>query len=142
MKEKDFISFWLQTLQKEGVKEFPDDFIFSEDFSEIAMPGKALILGKEFFGSYEILTVDSVPFYQVQNIHRAKYIIYSNRSFPKSIKIPLNEKEISSSVLAYENYIDSLIRLLGSDYKKKFPGEKNRQIVINNVLLSLNLVRY
>ena len=142
MKEREFISYWLQNLQQDGIKEFPQDFILGENLTEIILPGKTLILGKEFFGTYEILTVDGDLYLQVQSFYQAKYIIYANKNFPKEIKMPLNENDISTSVLAYENYIDSLIRLIGLDYKKKFTGEKNQQTVINNILRAINLIRY
>lgn len=142
MKEREFISLWLQNLQQDEIKEFPLHFISAENTTNIKLPGKTLILGKEFFGTYEILTVDGDLFLQVQSFHTAKYVIYANKYFPKEIRMPLNENDISTSVLAYENYLDSLIRLIGLDYKKKFPGEKNQQTVINNILRAINLIRY
>jgi hypothetical protein len=142
LKEREFISFWLQNIQQDGLKEFPQDFISSKNNTSVSLPGKALVLGKEFFGNYEILTVDGSVYLQAKSIHHAKYIIYANRNFPKEIKMPAEENEMSASVSAYENYIDSLIRLIATDYKKKFPGEKNQQTIINNILRTLNLIRY
>ncbi len=142
MKEREFISYWLQILQQDGLKEFPSEFIQTENCSTISMPGKTLVLGKEFFGEIEITTVDGKLFLQVGNMYHAKYVVYANKNLPQQIIIPKDENVIEQAVIEYENYIDSLIRLIGSDYKKKFPGEKNQQMVTNNILRAMNIVRY
>lgn len=142
MKEREFVSYWLQNLQNDGLKEFPADFIQTENCLEISMPRKTLVLGKEFFGEIEITTIDGELFKQVKSISHAKYFVYANKNMPLQINIPENENEVEKAVSSYENYIDSLIRLIGNEYKKKFPGEKNQQIVINNILRALNIVRY
>ncbi|QQS36555.1 MAG: hypothetical protein IPM56_00965 [Ignavibacteriales bacterium] len=142
MKEREFISYWLNNFQHEGIRDFPQDFIPANDSQTINLPGKTLLLGKEFFGDIEILTIDGLVFRQVKSIHFAKYIIYANRNLPSQTYIPDDEIKISEAVNSYEDYIDSIIRLIGTDYKKKFPGEKNQKTVVNNILRAINLIRY
>jgi hypothetical protein len=140
--EKEFISGWTKKIGKEGIKKFPDDFIVNKDLEEIELPGKTLILGEEFFGSYEILTIDGNPFLQLKSHTKAKYIIYSNRLKPKTIKIPLSEFEINSAVSNYEDYLDSILKEIKQDYTKNFPDGKNSIASANEIFKILNLTRY
>lgn len=142
MKEKEFISKWTSSLTNDGIKNFPEDFLANEELNEIALPGKTLITGKEFFGSYEVLTVDGAAVLQAESQSKAKYIAYSSRSKKTVLKIPQKEEEIRSVVSKYENYLDSLIKEIESDYRKSFPGEKRSNTMINEIFRVLNLNRY
>ena len=142
MTEKDFISSWIEKIKAEGIKSFPDEFIDSKDFEEVALPGKTLIIGQEFFGSYEILSVDGSLVLHAENHTKAKFVIYANRMKPKKIKIPKGEKILKASVSSYEEYLDGFIKKIETDYRKNFPGIKNSGDVTNGILRILNLTRY
>ena len=142
MTEKVFISSWISKINSERIKNFPDDFIQLSEFDEVSLPGKALIIGQEFFGNYEILSIDGSLIFQAENYSKAKFIIYSNKQKPLKIKIPRQEKVIKESVFKYEEYLDGIIKIIEADYKKNFPGDKSYSQVTNNILRMLNLTRY
>lgn len=142
MKEKEFISKWTSSLTENGIKKFPEDFLTNEITREINLPHKTLVVGGEFFGSYEVLTVDGASVLQAENLYKAKYITYSSRAKSSSVKIPQNEESIKATVIQYENYLDSIIKEIESDYKKAFPGEKKANSLTNEIFRVLNLTRY
>ena len=142
MTEKEFISNWTMQLTEAGIKNFPQDFDSIKNYDELTLPGKTLVIGQEFFGSFEILTIDGTLAYQAQNHLSAKFIVYSNRLKPTKIIIPKDNKILRDLVIKYENYIDSLIRQIELDYKKNFSDTKNSSTVINNIFRNLNLIRY
>ena len=142
MTEKEFISSWASRIYAEGIKTFPDDFFKFDDFYEADLPGKTLIIGQEFFGNYEILTIDGSLIFRAENYSKAKFIIYSNRQKPKKIKIPKEEITLKAVVSSYEEYVDGIIKRIESDLKKNFPGSNTSGEVTNNILRILNLTRY
>ena len=142
MKEKEFISKWISSLTENGIKIFPEDFLANETTREITLPRKTLVIGQEFFGSYEVLTVDGAAVLQAKSLYKAKYITYSSRAKTGSVKIPQNEESIKAIVIQYENYLDSIIKEIESDYKKAFPGEKRANSLTNEIFRVLNLTRY
>lgn len=142
MTEKDFISNWTKQISETGVKNFPQDFASFKNYEELTLPGKALVIGQEFFGSFEILSIDGSLVYQAENHLSAKFIIYSNRLKPTKIKIPKDNQVMKDLITKYEDYIDSLLRQIESDYKKNFTDAKNSNTVINNIFRNLNLIRY
>ena len=109
MTEKEFTSSWTSKIISEGIKSFPDDFCRLNEFDEVTLPGKVLVIGQEFFGSYEILNVDGSLVLHAYNHSKAKFIIYSNRLKPLTIKVPKEEKVIKDSVSKYEDYFESCI---------------------------------
>ncbi len=142
MTEKEFVSSRTSAINSGGIKSFPDDFINLNEFDEVALPGKTLVIGQEFFGSYEIISVDGSLILQAENYPKAKFIIYASRLKPLSIKVPKLEKVIKDSVSSYEEYLDGIIKTIEADYKKQFPGSKASGEVTNSILRILNLVRY
>lgn len=142
MTEKEFISGWISKLTAAGIKEFPGDFISSEETNVITLPGKTLILGEEFFGSFEILAVDGSSIYRAENYNEAKYIIYANRNRPKALSVPVSHDAISEVIVIYEKYLDSIIKEIDKNYKIEFPSGNNVNGVVNDIMRVLNLVRY
>lgn len=139
---KEFIQKWTAALTAEGIKDFPSEFIQFDKFEEIPVPAKTLVIGEEFFGSFEVLTVDGAQVYQAASHPEAKFVIYSNRAKPGSVKLPKDKSEISRALAEYEKYIDGIIKRIDSDYKKNFPGEKENAAAVNDIFKLLNLTRY
>jgi hypothetical protein len=55
--------------------------------------------------------------------------------------IPAAENDLISAVSEYEEYLDSIIRKIESDYKVNFPDEKNSNEVVNEIFRVMNLLR-
>lgn len=142
MTEREFIYQFTTSIRAEGLKTFPHKFITNGEKRELKLPGKILVLGEQFFGKQEIITVDGTSVMHADNYSEAKYIVYAGKSKPASIKIPIIEKEIKFSVAAYEKYLDTIVRRAETEFKKKFPDSKNLNSAINEIFRILNLVRY
>lgn len=142
MKEKEFISKWTSFITENGVKKFPTDFLTGEVIEEINLPVKTLVIGQEFFGNYEVLTVDGTAVLQAESLYKAKYITYASRAKTGSVKIPRSEDQIKATVIQYESYLDSIIKEIELDYKKSFPGDKRSNSLTNEIFRVLNLNRY
>lgn len=142
MRDKAFISRWVSSITENGIKNFPEDFLAAETTEEINIPPKPLVIGQEFFGNYEVLTVDGMAVLQTESLYKAKYIIYCSRTKTNTVKIPCDASQIKNSVIQYENYLDSIIKEIESDYKKEFPGEKKSNALTNEIFRVLNLNRY
>ena len=140
--EKVFVSSWVSKFFSAGIKIFPLDFIsLNNNCVELKLPGKTLLIGKEFFGGFEIITPDGNSVLHAENYLQAKFIIYSNRNSPRLILVPTVESELKKALQLYENYLDSIIREVETDYKKNFREEKNSKSVVNEIFKQLNLVR-
>lgn len=142
MSEKDFINKWTKQLSTEGIKKFPDDFTDIPDYIQLELPKQTLILGKEFFGAYEVLTTSGESVYQANDLNEAKYIIYSGRNRSGKIQLPVSKDEIALATKKYEAYIDSCLSRIETDFKEEFPDSKNFPVVSNEIFKVLNLIRY
>jgi hypothetical protein len=141
MSEKEFITNWASKLWTEKIKKFPEVFISACECRKLELPGKTLVIGEEFFGAFEILTIDGNAVYQAANHEEAKFIIYANRDKVNSVDIPISVGEIKAANVKYEQYLDGIIRNIDADYKKSFPGMAGTTAV-NEIFRTLNLVRY
>ncbi len=142
MTEKEFISSRAKQLMDEGIKNFPADFGEPGDAFELELPSKTLVMGEEFFGSFEILTIDGNPVHQSPSHEEAKYIIYANRPRPASVKIPKDKPALKMLLSSYEDYLDSLIKNIEKDYLEVFPDGKNANFVSSEIFRILSLARY
>ncbi len=142
MKEKEFITKWTTSLSEDGIRKFPDDFTKESKVEKIELPGKSLVIGEEFFGSFEVLTIDGTAVMQADSQSKAKFIVYASRNKITKLNIPENPEEVKSSVSKYENYLDTIIKEIEADYKKTFPGEKRGNALVNEIFRVLNLNRY
>ncbi|MBK7378919.1 MAG: hypothetical protein IPJ03_07900 [Ignavibacteriales bacterium] len=142
MNEKEFIKQYVEKIITGGIKNFPDDFISTDKLQKVKLPGKALHLGEEFFGSFEILNSDGESFLQVNDYNRAKYLIYSNKNLPANTLIPNDEVEIKTSVKKYELYLDNIIKDIRLTLSKTSIEIKHSSNIISEIFRILNLVRY
>jgi hypothetical protein len=141
MKEKEFVHQQVNALAKE-LKTFPDEFISGYESKVISLPPKNLLLGEEFFGKYEILTADGTLVFHSTSYDEAKFIVYSSRTKPEKVHLPINNDDLKNSLAAYSKYLDSIIKEISMLYKKHFPEGKNLHMVSNDIFRILNLVRY
>ena len=141
MSEKEFINSCASKFVSKGIKNFPRDFIEPKDYTELKLPGKTLLIGEEFFGKYEMHTADGNSILHADNYSQAKYILYANRTTPGLLNLPVNDNELKTGLRKYESYLDSIIKVIETDYKKSFPDQKNSRFVVNEVFKLLNLVR-
>jgi hypothetical protein len=139
--EQDFIFSKSKELSLSGIKNFPIDFINSKNFSEIEVPDKVLVLGKEFFGSYEVSSATGDFVMTFTNESEAKYVVYASRDRKNRIKIPRDSTLIKNTVEDYENYLDQLLHDIKKDYLKKINNGKNLSSVSNEIFKKLNLTR-
>jgi allantoicase len=79
LNKKLFVDSWINKLQAAGIKKFPAHFIDPDQLKTITIPIKTLVIGQEFFGSYEIITTDGEPVYQAANYDEAKFFVYGAR---------------------------------------------------------------
>ena len=141
MNEKGFILSFLNDLRTEGLKIFPQDFIKFEIAKEIKIPKKLLVLGKEFFGTYEVATVEGELILNSESEAEAKFIIYSGNNKSGTVALPENINEIAKAVESYENYLDNLLNRIQAKFRENFPGSKKQHEIASEIFNKLNLVR-
>lgn len=141
MSEKDFIFSKSKELSLSGIKNFPLDFLGSKDFTDIEVPDKVLVLGKEFFGSYEVSSATGDFVMTFNDEFEARYVVYASRNRKNNIKIPKELSVIKKAVKEYELYLDRLLLEIKKDYLKKINNGKNFSTVSNEIFKKLNLIR-
>jgi hypothetical protein len=142
LSEKEFGNKWTKLLIEQGIKKFPDDFIDDNDAVLLELPKQNLMLGKEFFGSYEILTTSGESVYQAADLNEAKFIIYAGKNRSGKVNLPVSKNEIKSSIKKYEAFIDSILLKVQKDFIQEFQNNQNFASVSNNIFKALNLTRY
>ena len=142
MTEKEFVQKEVKRITASGIKSFPVDFLHECETEEIEVPGKVLIPGEELFGHYEISLLDGTPVFNVPEIKKAKYLIYSSRLKTNTVIIPKSIEDIETVVKNYHKYVDSIIKEINSNYKTEFPEGENGNTIISDILKVINLVRY
>jgi len=141
LNEKDFIYSKSKELSLSGLKSFPIDFIELKSLNVIEVPDKVLVLGKEFFGSYEVSAATGNFVMTFSNESEAKYVVYASQSRKTKIKIPVDLITIKKVVENYEQYLDELLQEVKKDYLKKINNGKNFTSVSNEIFKKLNLTR-
>jgi len=141
MQEKELGTSWVAQ-NRAIIKNFPEDFLETTDVKEIKLPQDVLVLGAEMFGQYEIINSEGQAVLTADSFMKAKYILYSNRHKPKSIKMPNDEKLVKETVKKYEKYLDELLEQIKKEFEEKFPKSKQLYEVTNYIFASLNLKRY
>lgn len=136
-----FENKWFKLIQNEILKKFPDYFINDKSFTFLPLPGKSLMKGSELFGNYEIIDIDGRTVYSTDKINELKYILYSNRTCPTSIKL-VDKNEIDSMVAEYEDHLDNIIKMVRKEYTSQFHDFDKFETVINKIFRLLNLHRY
>lgn len=141
MNEKDFIFSKSKELQLSGLKNFPADFLTTKNCNSVEIPDKYLILGKEFFGNFEVTSPAGDFVITFNNEYEAKYIVYASKNRNNQIKIPKEEKNIKEAVESYEKYLDEILQEIRKDYSARFATGKNFTSVSSEIFRKLNLTR-
>lgn len=141
MNEKEFKTKWIEEI-KRSLKSFPKDFISKIPTRKISLPGKTLVSGSEFFGSFEITDLDSKVYFRTENKYKLKYILYANRELPSTIDIPIDETAIKKIVKNYEQELKKILTSMESNYKNIIPSPKAFNEISNSIFYSLNLHLY
>jgi hypothetical protein len=142
LNEKDFIDKTVITIQSYGLKRFPSDFYDPAHLIKISIPVKTLMLGKEFFGTHQVLTTDGALIYQAETLNEARFFIYSSVNRNGITHLPEDKNLIDQTIKEYHHYLDGLISMIISEYKKAFPGGKDSLSVSNKIFQKLNIIRY
>lgn len=142
MLEKDFIKTWIEKIKEGLLKNFPGDFLENITTTEAELPGKVLMLGPELFGTFEVTDSQGNPYLLTTNFTKVKYFLYSNRTTPKKVLVPVEESDMIHIVKEYEKYLDSLVAMIEKDFKKTFPESKSFLSVSNQIFGTLNLLRH
>ena len=141
MNESDFIFSKSKELSLSGIKNFPLDFINTNKLNEVDVPDKMLVLGKEFFGSFEVSSPNGDFNMTFTNEYEAKYIVYASQNRKSRIIIPAELTSTKKCVEDYEKYLDQLLREIENDYQKKIKLGKNFTSVSSQIFKKLNLTR-
>ena len=142
MNEKEFIEKIYNKILTSDLRKFPADFLDPNLLIKISVPVKTLVLGNEFFGKYEIITTDGAQVYQADALNEAKFFIYSSAERNGSAYLPEDKTLINKTIEEYHQYLDNIIRLIKSEYKKAFPDGKDVLSISNKIFQKLNFVRY
>ncbi len=142
MIDKNFIHKWIERLEAGELRNFPGDFTNETENKTEQMPGKILVLGPELFGAYELLDPEGNSQYQADNLLQAKFVLYSNRSKPEEIPIPLSLPVLEEAVKNYEKHLDGIVKQILEEYKKAFPNSTNHNEATNQIFSALKLQRY
>ncbi|MCB0730451.1 MAG: hypothetical protein KDC88_05395 [Ignavibacteriae bacterium] len=138
----EFENKWISKIKNGLLKHFPDDFIESDNYDYLKLPGKPLLKGSELFGNYEIIDTDGIPLLSTDNYDKLKYVLYSNYNKPLSTKLLKDNTEIKNSVKKYEKHLDEILRMIINDFKTEFPTSEKQISVSSKIFQLLNLHRY
>jgi hypothetical protein len=141
LNEKEFITSQSKKIKSEGIRIFPENFCDLSDTKKINLPEENLVLGKDFFGSYEITTTNGESVLNVEDQSEAKFIVYSSKKRTKQIEIPKDSKLITESVKKYESYLDELLIKIRNNCQKENLEVKNIGIISGEIFKKLNLTR-
>jgi hypothetical protein len=141
MTEREFISRWIEKIRVE-LKKFPVDFLGREECKTIALPQKLLIFPPPLFSTYQIIDENGETIFSTDEQFRAKYIIYANRSRPAELKIPVEDLKVYEKVRDYEKHLDTFLKDMEIDFKKKWPNSKGFNRISLQVFNSLDLIRH
>ncbi|MCX7875284.1 MAG: hypothetical protein N2321_03835 [Melioribacteraceae bacterium] len=142
MTEKDFIATWINKIRVE-LKKFPNDFLKKdEDTNTIILPTKLLIFPPPLFNTYQIIDEAGETIFSTDDQFKAKYIMYSNRYRPSEVKMPSNDIRVYEVVRDYEKHIDSFLKEMEIDFKRRWPNSKGFFRISTQVFNSLELIRH
>ena len=142
MSEKEFVKFWVEKFKREYEKNFPEDFLETEDVEIFNNGGKRLSLGTEFFGSFELIDTQGNTVLTLPSLDEAKYYIYASRKKPDSFPVPRKKEILFKTVKNVDKYLDDFLRLILENFSNEFPSSPNFNRIAAKIFLSLDLQRF
>lgn len=141
MTDTEFIATQVSYFRAKGIKLFPEDFCEHSDVMVVKSPEKNLVLGKNFFGYYEVTTARGEPVFNFDDLNKAKFIVYSSRSGNGNALLPEDDKVTGNAVKKYESFLDGILNEIKKNYLSLNQDSKNFGIVSSEIFMKLNLTR-
>jgi len=141
MTEQQFVKKWIEKIQNDLLTKFPDDYIKEFQTETFELPGKSFSIASELFGQFELLDINGNKVIQTEDHSLVKYLLYSNRTKPKSVSIPIAIEEIKIVVKQYEKLLDSIIKEVLDNIKLVLPKGDPMKL-LNHIFNLINLNRY
>ena len=141
MNEQQFIKKWQEKIENNLLAKFPDDFIKEVETKNFKLPGRSFSITSELFGQYELMDIDESRVIQTEDYYLVKFLLYTNRTKPNSVSIPIERDEVKATVKEYEKLLDSIIKDVMENIKVVLPNSD--QLKLSNQIFNLiNLKRY
>ncbi len=141
MNEQQFIKKWQEKIENNLLTKFPDDYINEIKTDNFKLPGRSFSITSELFGQYELMDIDENRVIQTEDYYLVKFLLYTNRTKPNSVSIPIERDEVKATVKEYEKLLDSIIKDVMENIKVVLPNSD--QLKLSNQIFNLiNLKRY
>ena len=141
MNEQQFIKKWQEKIENNLLTKFPDDYINEIKTDNFKLPGRSFSITSELFGQYELMDIDENRVIQTEDYYLVKFLLYTNRTKPNSVSIPIERDEVKATVKEYEKLLDSIIKDVMENIKVVLPNSD--QLKFSNQIFNLiNLKRY
>jgi len=141
MTEQQFVKKWIEKIENDLLTTFPDDYINDSETKIFKLPGKSFSIASELFGQYEVLDISGNKVIQTDDYFLVKYLLYSNRTKPISVSIPISNEDITLIVKQYEKLLDSIIKEVLDNIKVVLPKTDSMKLS-NHIFNMINLNRH
>ena len=141
MTEQQFVKKWIEKIENDLLTTFPDDYINDSETKIFKLPGKSFSIASELFGQYEVLDISGNKVIQTDDYFLVKYLLYSNRTKPFSVSIPISNEDITIIVKQYEKLLDSIIKEVLDNIKVVLPKTDSMKLS-NHIFNMINLNRH
>ncbi len=95
----------------EGLKQFPHDFVDAKELNktkDVSVPGTALKVGHQFFGTYEIIDHDGKKIGVADSLEEARFVVYSVKPNVYVLKVPKSAIAVNKAVKEYRRYLKDI----------------------------------
>ncbi len=141
MNEQQFIKKWQEKIENNLLTKFPDDYINEIKTDNFKLPGRSFSITSELFGQYELMDIDENRVIQTEDYYLVKFLLYTNRTKPNSVSIPIERDEVKATVKEYEKLLDSIIKDVMENIKIVLPNSDPLKLS-NQIFNLINLKRY
>lgn len=141
MNEKQFIEKWVEKIENNLLTKFPVNYIKEIETKIFKLPGRSFSITSELFGQYELMDIDENKVIQTEDYYLVKFLLYSNRTKPNSVLIPIERDEVKATVKKYEKLLDSIIKDVMGNIKIVLPNSDPLKLS-NQIFNLINLKRY
>ena len=141
MNEKQFIEKWVEKIENNLLTKFPVNYIKEIETKIFKLPGRSFSITSELFGQYELMDIDENKVIQTEDYYLVKFLLYSNRTKPNSVLIPIERDEVKATVKKYEKLLDSIIKDVMGNIKIVLPNSDPLKLS-NQIFNLINLKRH